>query len=124
MERKEHMTVIYFYLYISNKNIFLKAIYRYIINYSFFTIQARVLTLYKTSFGFYVSAVQAFRKHSGEKEKLLEISNFSFPPCFLPVWRSFCHVHQIQNCLPQFLSVWKSLKFIIWERVNNPVKGI
>ena len=28
-----------------------------------------------------------------------------FPQCFLPVWRSFCHFHQIWNCCLQTLSV-------------------
>ena len=36
--------------------------------------------------------------------------------CFSP-YRTFCHFQQIQNCL-QTLSVWKSLKFVLWERVN------
>ena len=30
-----------------------------------------------------------------KKEKLLIRSNFSFSQCFLPVWRTFCHFHQI-----------------------------
>ena len=41
-----------------------------------------------------------------------------FPQCFLPFWRNFCHFHQIQNCRLQTLSDWKSLKFVVWERVN------
>ena len=39
-----------------------------------------------------------------------------FPQCFLPV---FCHLHQVQNCRLQSLSVWKSLKFVVWERVKE-----
>ena len=70
-----------------------------------------LLTLSQTSPGFYVSAVQVFLKTLQEKEKLLVTSNFSFLPlCFLPCWRSFCHIHQIWNCRLQFLSVWKSVK--------------
>ena len=42
-----------------------------------------------------------------------------FPQCFLSFWRSFCHFHQIQNCCVQTLSVWKSLKCVLWERVNS-----
>ena len=42
-----------------------------------------------------------------------------FPQCFLPFWRTFCHFHQIQNCRLQSLSVWKSLIFVVWERVKN-----
>ena len=39
---------------------------------------------------------------------------FLFPQCFLPIWRTFCNFHQIQNCHLQTLSVWKSLKFDVW----------
>ena len=46
-----------------------------------------------------------------------------FPQCFLPVWRTFRHFHQIQNCRLQNLSVWKSPKFVIWERVNRSIEG-
>ena len=47
-----------------------------------------------------------------------------FPHCFLPVWRAFCHFQQNWNCRLQTLSVWKSLEFVIWERVkeNNCAK--
>ena len=41
-----------------------------------------------------------------------------FPLCFLPVWRTFWHFHLISNCRLQTLSVLKSLKFVVWERVN------
>ena len=34
-----------------------------------------------------------------EKKKLLVKSKFlSFQQCFLPIWRTFCHFHQIENC--------------------------
>ena len=49
-----------------------------------------------------------------EKEKLLVTSNFSFSQCFLPVWQTFCHFHRRL----QTLSVWKGLKFVVWERVK------
>ena len=41
-----------------------------------------------------------------------------FPQCFLLICRTFCHFRQISNCRLQTLSVWKSLKFVVWERVN------
>ena len=54
-----------------------------------------------------------------EKEKLLVTSNFSFShSVFLPVWRTSCYFHQIQDCRLQTISVWKSLKFVVWERVK------
>ena len=46
-----------------------------------------------------------------------------FPQCFLPILKSFCHFHWIQNCRLQTLSVWKSLKFVIWERVKWYLMG-
>ena len=42
-----------------------------------------------------------------------------FPQCFLPFLRAFCHFCQIQNYYLPSLSVWKSLKFDVWERVNS-----
>ena len=54
-----------------------------------------------------------------EKEKLLVKSSFSFShSVFLHVWILFCCFHQIWNCRLQTLSVWKSLKFVVWERVK------
>ena len=47
-----------------------------------------------------------------------------FPLCFLTVWRTFCHFHQIQNCRLQTLSIWKSIKFVVWERVNENGKRL
>ena len=37
-----------------------------------------------------------------------------FPQCFLPVWITFLHFYQIWNHRLQTLSVWKSLKFVVW----------
>ena len=42
-----------------------------------------------------------------------------FPQCFLPIWITFCHFHQIWNCRLQTLSVWNSLKFVVWWWVNR-----
>ena len=42
-----------------------------------------------------------------------------FQQCFIPLWRTFSHFHQIQNCHLQFLSVWKRVKFVPWERVKR-----
>ena len=55
-----------------------------------------------------------------EKEEIACNKQFLlFPQCFLPIWGTFCHFHQIWNCRLQTLSLWKSLKLVIWERVNN-----
>ena len=60
------------------------------------------------------------QKTHREKEKLLMTSNFSFSQCFLPIWRTIYHFQQIWNRLLQTLSVWNSLQFVTWERVNLP----
>ena len=39
--------------------------------------------------------------------------------CFLSIWRTFCHFHQVWICRLQTLSIWKSLKFVVWERVKS-----
>ena len=57
---------------------------------------------------------QAFRKHCGEKREIARNEQFLlFPQCFLPVWITFFHFCQIQNCSLQTLSVWRSLKFVV-----------
>ena len=39
--------------------------------------------------------------------------------CFLTVMRTSSHFHQNQNCRLQTLSIWKSLKFVVWERIKS-----
>ena len=46
--------------------------------------------------------------------------NYQFllsPQCFLPVWRTFCDFRQNSNCRLQTLSFWKSLRFVVLEKV-------
>ena len=73
------------------------------------------LTLSQTSLLLRVSSTSLL-KTLWEKKKLQFLL---FPQCFLSFERTFRHLHQIQNCRLQTLSVWKSLKFIIWERFNS-----
>ena len=77
------------------------------------------LTLSQTSPGFYVSAVQVFWKHCRKGEIARNKQFLLFPQRFLPVWRTFCYFHPIWNCRLQTLSNWKSLKFVVWERVQK-----
>ena len=42
-----------------------------------------------------------------------------FPQCFQPIWRTIFDFHQIWNCCLQSLSVWKSLKSVVLERVKQ-----
>ena len=41
-----------------------------------------------------------------------------FLHCFLTFWKTFGDVYQISNCPLQTLSIWKSKKFVVWERVK------
>ena len=40
-----------------------------------------------------------------------------FPQCFLPIWMDFPPFSSNFNLLSAF-SFWKSLKFVVWERVK------
>ena len=71
------------------------------------------VTLSQISPGFYMSVVQAFWKHCNNKQFLL------LPQCSLPVWKTCCPCHPFLNCFLQTLSVRKSLKFVVWERVKE-----
>ena len=55
-----------------------------------------------------------------EKEKLLVTSNFSFShSVFYPFQELSAIFIKFRICHLQTLSVWKSLKLVVWERVNN-----
>ena len=55
-----------------------------------------------------------------EKEKLLVTSNFSFSrSVFYPFGELSAIFIKLKNCRLQTLSVWKSLKFVIWEKVKE-----
>ena len=54
-----------------------------------------------------------------EKKKLLVTSNFSFFHSVLYLFGELSSIFiELKNCRLQTLSVWKSLKFVIWERVK------
>ena len=61
---------------------------------------------------------RSFENTVGKGEMTCQEQFLLFLQCRLPVWRSFCHFHQIQSCRLQTLSIWNSLKFVLWERVN------
>ena len=67
-----------------------------------------------------VCGTKAFESTAGKGEFARNEQFLLFPQCFLPVWRAFCHFHQIWKCRLQTLWNWKSLKFIVWERVRYP----
>ena len=63
----------------------------------------------------YVSALQVFWKHCGNI-----MSNFSFcHSAFYPLGELSAFFIKWKYCRLQALSVWKSLKFVIWERVKD-----
>ena len=81
---------------------------------SILILSAKSLTLSQSSPGFYVSAVEVFRKGEiARNEQFLLI-----PQCFLCVRITFYHFYQVQNCCQQTPSVWKGPKFVVWERVK------
>ena len=53
------------------------------------------LTLSQTSPGFYVPAIQIFRKLCGKRRNCSQRAISLFPQCFLPVWKTFWHFNQI-----------------------------
>ena len=77
------------------------------------------LTLSQTSPVFTCLRYKPFENTVGKGEIARNEQFLLFPQCFLPVWRTFSHFHQIENCRLQTLSVWKSLKFVVWERVKR-----
>ena len=64
------------------------------------------------------SIYKSFENTVGKGEIARNEQFLLFPQCFLPVWRTLCHFHQIRNCRLQTLSVWKSLEIVVWERVD------
>ena len=54
-----------------------------------------------------------------KKEKLLVKGNFPFPTLFSTGLENFLSFSSNVILSLQSLSVWKSLKFVSWERINN-----
>ena len=78
-----------------------------------------LLALSQTSPGFLHVFCTSLLKTLWDKEKLLETSNFSFSHDVLyPFYELSAILIKLQNCCLQSLSVLKSLKFVIWERVT------
>ena len=55
-----------------------------------------------------------------EKEKLLIVSNFSSShSAFYPLGELSATFIKLKNCRLQALPIWKSLKFVVWEKVKD-----
>ena len=65
------------------------------------------LTLFQTSPGFYILQYKSFENTVGKAEIACNEQFLLFPMCFQ------------KTCCLQTLSVWKGLKFVIWERVKH-----
>ena len=61
---------------------------------------------------------KSFQNTVGNGEIARKEQFLLFPLCFLPIWTTFWHFHQIWNCRLQIFSVSKTLKFVVWERVK------
>ena len=62
---------------------------------------------------------KSFENTVGKEEIARNEQFLLFPQYFLSVGRTFFRFCQISNfCRLQTLSVWKSLKFVVWERVK------
>ena len=83
------------------------------------TTKSCYLTLSQTSPGFYVSAVQIFRKHCGKRRNCSQRAISPFPTAFSTLLENLLPFSPILNCRLQTLPIWKSKKFVFWERVNN-----
>ena len=86
------------------------------------------LTLYQTSPGFYMSAVQVFWKDCWKRRKCSLWAISPFPTVFSTHFFFFLEIsanfHQIWYCRLQTLSVCRSLKLVVWERVKWLLDGI
>ena len=115
-----HATIFFFFF--NNRNIWLRIEFAYVEFLSVTNASPSKLSLSQTSLDFYVSAVdyKSFENTVGKGGIVCNEQFLLFPQCFLPVSKTFCHFHQIRKCLLQTLSVWKSLKFVVWERAIIP----
>ena len=65
----------------------------------------------KQALAFKCLQYKSFENTVGTGEVACNEQFLLFQQCFLPFWRSPHHFHQT-------VSVWKSLKFVVWERVK------
>ena len=70
-----------------------------------------------------VSKNKSFENTVGKGEIARNEQFLLFPQCFLPFRKTYYYCNQIQNRRLQTLLVWKSLKFVVWERVNGRYSG-
>ena len=59
-----------------------------------------------------------FENTEGKGEIARKEQFLLFLQCFLPICRAFYHLHKIQNCRLQTLTVWEGLKFVVWKGIT------
>ena len=72
----------------------------------------------KQALAFTCLQYRSFENIVGKREIARYQQFLLFPQCFLSIWRTFRHFYHNRNCRQQTLSIWKSLKFVVWERVE------
>ena len=75
--------------------------------------------LSKQTYVFMCLKCKSFKNAVGKGEIAHNEQFLLFPQHFLSFWTTFCHSPQSPNYRLQILSVWKSLTFVVWERVNS-----
>ena len=81
----------------------------------FFSIGKEIIQS-QTSLGFYMSAVQVFCEYCGKRRNSSLGAIYPFPKVFSTRLENFLSF-SLHSKLSSF-SVWKNLKFVIWERVK------
>ena len=88
--------------------------------FMFYDDHKRKLYLSQKGPGFYVSPGQVFLKTLWKKEKLLVTNNFSFShSVFYPFGELPAILIKFEIVVCKLFSVWKNLKFVVWERVGE-----
>ena len=67
----------------------------------------------------YVSVVQVLRENCWKRRNCLERTISPFSTVFSTVLENFPIFHQLKNWRLQTPSVWKNLKFVVWERIDR-----
>ena len=61
---------------------------------------------------------KTFKNTVGKGEIAHDEQFLLFPQCFLPIRRTFRHLHENENCRLQAPLVWKNSKFVVRERLK------
>ena len=78
-----------------------------------------LLTFSKTSPVSTCLQYKSFENTVGKGEIARNEQFLIYPQCFLPLLRTFCHCHYIQNCRLQSLSVWKGLNLLFGKGLKS-----